>query len=97
MDVLRTPEDRFVDLPDFDWEPRYIETSDGLRVSCVDEGDVGSPVVLMIHGEPSWSFLYRSMIPVFLDAGFRTVAPDLIGLCPATCCAPCPIRSTLCP
>ena len=79
MHVLRTPEDRFVDLPDFGWEPRFVDTSDGLRVSCVDEGDVGLPVVLMLHGEPSWSFLYRSMIPVFLNAGFRTVAPDLIG------------------
>ena len=79
MDVLRTPADRFVDLPGFGWQPRFVETSDGLRVSCIDEGDAGAPVVLMLHGEPSWSFLYRSMIPVFLDAGFRAVAPDLIG------------------
>lgn len=79
MEVLRTPDDRFVDLPGFGWKPRYVATSDGLRVACVDEGDVGSQVVLLLHGEPTWSFLYRSMIPVFLEAGLRVVAPDLIG------------------
>lgn len=79
MQVLRTPDDRFADLPDFGWKPRYVETSDGMRVACIDEGDSGLPVIVMLHGEPSWSFLYRSMIPVFLDAGFRTVAPDLVG------------------
>jgi haloalkane dehalogenase len=77
MNVLRTPDACFAGVPDFPWEPRYGETSDGLRMAYIDEGT--GPVVLLIHGEPSWSFLYRTMIPVFLEAGFRVVAPDLIG------------------
>ena len=77
MDVLRTPDERFADLPDFPFRPRYAETSDGLRMAYVDES--AGPVVLLLHGEPSWSYLYRSMIPVLVDAGFRVVAPDLIG------------------
>ena len=77
MNVLRTPDACFADLPDFPWQPSYLETSDGLRMAVIDEGQ--GPVVLLLHGEPSWSFLYRKMIPVFLDAGFRVVAPDLIG------------------
>ncbi len=77
MDVLRTPDSAFADLPDFPWEPRYAETSDGLRMAYLDEGS--GPVVLLLHGEPSWSFLYRTMIPGLLDAGCRVIAPDLIG------------------
>ena len=77
MDVLRTPDDRFTDLPGFPYEPSYATTSDGLRMAYVDEGS--GPVVLLLHGEPSWSYLYRTMIPVLVDAGFRCVAPDLIG------------------
>lgn len=77
MKVLRTPDDRFTDLPGFPWQPRYAETGDGLRMAYVDEGS--GPVVLLLHGEPSWSYLYRTMIPVLLDAGCRVVAPDLIG------------------
>jgi len=77
MDTLRTPEDRFADLPGFPYEPRYASTSDGLRMAYVDEG--AGPTVLLLHGEPSWSYLYRTMIPVLLDAGYRCVAPDLIG------------------
>ncbi len=77
MDVLRTPEDRFADLPGFPYSPSYVDTSDGLRLAYVDEGT--GPVVLLLHGEPSWSYLYRHMIPVLVDAGFRCVAPDLIG------------------
>ena len=77
MDVLRTPDACFTDLPGFTWQPRYAETSDGLRMAYIDEGD--GPVVLLLHGEPSWSYLYRTMIPVLLDAGYRVVAPDLIG------------------
>ena len=82
MDALRTPEDRFADLPGFPYEPSYAQTSDGLRMAYVDEGPAGvegAPVVLLLHGEPSWSYLYRKMIPVLVDAGFRCVAPDLIG------------------
>jgi haloalkane dehalogenase len=77
MDVLRTPDERFENLPGFPWQPHYAETSDGLRMAYVAEGE--GPVVLLLHGEPSWSYLYRKMIPVLTDAGFRVVAPDLIG------------------
>jgi len=77
MKVLRTPVSQFENLPDFPWQPRYLETSDGLRMAVIDEG--AGPVVLLLHGEPSWSYLYRKMIPVFVEAGYRVVAPDLIG------------------
>ncbi|WP_310964853.1 haloalkane dehalogenase [Nocardioides terrisoli] len=79
MDILRTPDERFADLPDWPYQPTYLTTSDGLRVAAVDEGPRDAPVVLLLHGEPSWSYLYRRMIPVFLDAGLRVVAPDLVG------------------
>ena len=79
METLRTPDERFTALPDFPWSPTYLTTSDGLRMAVVDEGPRDAPVVLLLHGEPSWSYLYRKMIPVLLDAGLRVVAPDLIG------------------
>jgi haloalkane dehalogenase len=79
VDVLRTPDERFGDLPGYPFEPKYVEISGGLRVHYVDEGPRDGDVVLMLHGEPSWSYLYRKMIPVFVDAGLRAVAPDLIG------------------
>ena len=82
MDILRTPEARFSDLPDYPFEPHYLESEwqgHDLRMHYVDEGDSRAPMVLMLHGEPSWSFLYRKMIPVFVAAGFRAIAPDLIG------------------
>ncbi len=79
MDVLRTPDDRFDRLPGFPWQPAYVETSDGLRVAVLDEGPPDAPPVLLLHGEPSWSYLYRKTVPVLLRAGFRVVAPDLIG------------------
>ena len=78
MDVLRTPDERFTDLPDFPFAPHYLEV-DGLRVHYLDEGAADAPVVLLLHGEPSWSYLYRWMIPVLVDAGLRAVAIDLIG------------------
>ncbi len=83
MDVLRTPDDRFDDLPGYPFEPHYVDIPDGdggtLRVHHLDEGDPGAPVVLLLHGEPSWSYLYRHMIPVLVGAGLRAVAPDLVG------------------
>ena len=83
MEILRTLDDRFTDLPDFPFAPHYAEVPDGeggsLRLHYLDEGDPGAPVVLLLHGEPSWSFLYRHMIPVLVDAGLRCVAPDLVG------------------
>ena len=75
MDVYRTPDERFAGLPGFPFEPRFVEI-DGLRIHFVDEGD-GSPVVLL-HGEPTWSFLYRKVIAP-LSARARVVAPDLPG------------------
>ena len=76
--ILRTPEACFANLPDFPWKPRYTQVAE-LRVACVDEGPRDAPVVLLMHGEPTWSFLYRKMIPVLLQAGYRVVAPDLVG------------------
>jgi len=78
MHCLRTPDARFVDLPRYDFTPKYLEV-DGLRMHYVDEGPKDGAVVLLLHGEPSWSYLYRHMIPPLRDAGFRTIAPDLIG------------------
>jgi haloalkane dehalogenase len=83
MRTLRTPDDRFADLPVFDHEPRYAEVRDGdggvLRMAYVEAGPAEGPVVLLLHGEPSWSFLYRTMLPVLADAGLRAIAPDLVG------------------
>ena len=79
MEVLRTPDERFAALPEFPYEPRYVEVDGGLRVAYVDEGLADGAVVLLLHGEPSWSFLYRRMIPVLAGAGLRVVAPDLVG------------------
>ena len=84
MDVLRTPDDQFAGLPDFPFAPRYqdIPSGDGseLRLHYLDEGPADAPeTVLCMHGEPSWCFLYRHMIPVLTGAGHRVIAPDLIG------------------
>ncbi len=83
MQVLRTPDSRFDGLPGYDFEPHYadIPDQDGgtLRAHYLDEGPAGGPVILLLHGEPSWSYLYRHMIPVLAEAGLRAVAPDLVG------------------
>jgi haloalkane dehalogenase len=83
MKILRTPDERFADLPGFPFSPHYTDVPDGeggtLRVHHVDEGPAGAPVVLCIHGQPTWSYLYRHMIPVLVGAGLRVVAPDLVG------------------
>lgn len=80
IEFLRTPEERFADLADFPWEPHYIEV-DGLRMAYIDEGphDGDKETVLLLHGEPTWSYLYRRMIPTLTAAGHRVIAPDLIG------------------
>lgn len=78
MRVLRTPDSRFTDLPDFDYEPRYADVGD-LRMAYVEAGPADGEPVLLLHGEPSWSFLYRKLLPVLADAGLRAIAPDLIG------------------
>ncbi|HET6875395.1 MAG TPA: haloalkane dehalogenase [Acidimicrobiales bacterium] len=79
MEALRTPDERFQGLPGYDFEPHYAEVDGGLRVHYLDEGPAQGPIVLLMHGEPSWSFLYRHMIPVLTDAGLRCIAPDLVG------------------
>src|SRR4051812_45650770 len=83
VETLRTPDDRFTDLSGFGFEPHYADIDDGdggsLRVHWIDEGPADGDVVLMVHGEPSWSYLYRKMVPVLTGAGLRAVAPDLVG------------------
>ncbi len=82
-DALRTPDTRFLNLPDYPWKPHYISdlpTLAGLRMHYLDEGPADAQLTyLCLHGNPAWSYLYRKMIPVFLGAGHRVVAPDLIG------------------
>jgi haloalkane dehalogenase len=75
-DAVRTPDEILTDLPDFPWTPRFVE-HDGLRLARIDEGE-GAPVVF-VHGEPTWSFLWRKVIPPVLAAGHRCIAPDLAG------------------
>jgi len=77
--VLRTPEERFEALPDYPFQPHYIDVEPKLRMHYLDEGDPDHPIILLLHGEPSWSFLYRKMIPVLVQNGFRAIVPDLIG------------------
>jgi haloalkane dehalogenase len=76
--VLRTPDERFANLPDFPFEPNY-QVVNGYRVHYLDEGPRGGQPVLLLHGEPTWSYLYRKMIPVLTAAGYRCIVPDLIG------------------
>jgi haloalkane dehalogenase len=78
MEILRTPDERFNNLPNFDFAPQYVEIA-GLRIHYVDEGPRVAAPVLMLHGEPSWSYLYRKMVPIITTAGHRAVAPDLAG------------------
>ena len=78
MKVLRTPEERFAGLPDFGYQPRYADAG-GLRLAYVEAGPPAGEPVLLLHGEPSWSFLYRKVIPVLAEAGLRVIAADLIG------------------
>ncbi|MHB8376411.1 MAG: haloalkane dehalogenase [Dehalococcoidia bacterium] len=79
MEILRTPDERFVGLPGYGFAPHYVELDGGVRMHYVDEGPRDGQVVLMLHGEPSWSYLYRKMIPVIGGIGLRAVAPDLVG------------------
>jgi haloalkane dehalogenase len=83
MTVLRTPDDRFRNLPDFDFEPHYLSVTDPrlgeLRMHYVAEGDPGARTVLILHGEPAWSFMFRRTIPVLAGAGLRVIVPDLVG------------------
>jgi haloalkane dehalogenase len=78
MDVLRTPDERFENLPGYGFAPHFVDVA-GMRMHYVDEGPRDGQVVLMLHGEPSWCYLYRKMVPIVTGAGLRAVAPDLIG------------------
>jgi len=83
MKTLRTPDERFANLPGFPFAPHYAEIPDGdggtLRVHYIDEGPPDAAPVLLLHGEPSWSFLYRHMIPPLAGAGHRVIVPDQVG------------------
>ncbi|MBW2678356.1 MAG: haloalkane dehalogenase [Deltaproteobacteria bacterium] len=83
MNILRTPDKRFENLPGYSFEPNYLTVpgpeDTQLRIHYVDEGPRDAEPVLLMHGEPSWSYLYRKMIPIITDAGYRAIAPDLVG------------------
>ena len=83
MKILRTPDNRFEKLPDYPFKPNYLNVPDGegeeLRIHYVDAGPSKADPVLLMHGEPTWSYLYRKMIPIIVEAGFRAVVPDLVG------------------
>ena len=83
MDVARPPDDRFAVVPDFAYSPHYGDVADGeggsLRMASIDEGPVEARPVLLMHGEPSWFFLNRTMFPGLVQAGLRVLAPDLVG------------------
>jgi len=83
METLRTPDDRFNALPDYPFAANHLQIDDGaggrLRMHYLDEGPAPADPILCLHGEPSWSYLYRHMIPIFAQAGHRVIAPDLIG------------------
>ena len=78
MDLLRTPDERFARLPGYTFDPHYVEV-DGVRIHHLDEGPRDAAPILLLHGEPSWSYIYRKMIPGLVEAGHRVVAPDLVG------------------
>ena len=93
MEFLRTPDERFHDLPDWPYSPHYLEIPDleipdleipdgdggFLRMHYIDEGPASAAPILCLHGQPTWSYLYRKMIPILVAAGHRVVAPDLVG------------------
>ena len=76
--VLRTPDNRFENLTDYPFEPNYM-VIDGLRIHYLDEGPKDADPIILFHGEPAWSYLFRKMIPVLTDAGHRVIVPDMIG------------------
>jgi haloalkane dehalogenase len=83
MDFLRTDDSCFDNLPDYNYSPNYLMVDDSeggqLRVHYLDEGPKDAAPILLMHGEPTWSFLYRKMIPILVQAGHRVIAPDLVG------------------
>lgn len=79
MEFLTTPEARFDNLPGYNFAPNYLAVGNSLQMHYLDEGPKDGEIVLCLHGEPSWSYLYRKMIPIYVAAGYRVIAPDLIG------------------
>lgn len=82
IEAVRTPKERFRDLPNWIWNPRFaadLPSFEGLRMAYLDEGPMDAPVFLCLHGQPTWGYLYRKMVPVFVEAGARVVVPDLFG------------------
>ncbi len=79
MELARTPADRFADLADYPYEPRWATLPDGVRMAYVETGPADGPVVVLVHGEPTWGYLYRRMTGPLADAGLRVVVPDLVG------------------
>ena len=77
-ETVRTPDERFANLSDYPFEPNYVEI-EGYRIHYVDEGPRDGQTILLMHGQPSWSYLYRHMIPPLVEAGYRVIAPDLVG------------------
>jgi haloalkane dehalogenase len=79
VNFVRTPEERFLSLPGYDFAPHYVELQDGLRMHYVDAGPSDGEPILLLHGQPTWSYLYRTVIPVLTAHNYRSIAPDLIG------------------
>jgi haloalkane dehalogenase len=79
VDALSTPADRFEEICGFDYRPRWVDAGEGLRMAFVDEGSPAAPTVVLVHGEPTWGYLYRDLVPPLVEAGLRVVVPDLIG------------------
>ena len=76
--VLRTPDERFNDIKDYPFSPNYLTIGD-TRIHYLDEGPRDGKIIYLLHGEPAWSYLFRKMIPVLVDAGYRVIAPDMVG------------------
>ena len=76
--ILRTPEERFKNLKDYNFEPNYLQIN-GLRIHYLDEGPKDGEVIFLLHGQPAWSYLFRKMIPTLVDGGYRVIAPDMVG------------------
>jgi len=79
IELLKTPDVCFENLPDYTFAENFLEFEDGLLIHYVDEGDKKNPVILLVHGEPNWSYSYRNIIPVLVEEGYRVIVPDLIG------------------
>jgi haloalkane dehalogenase len=79
MEIYRTPDERFANLPGYPFAPHYLTAPDGVRIHYLDEGPTETAPILLMHGEPSWSYLYRTMIPPLVAAGRHVLAPDLVG------------------